>query len=158
MDPEQTAPMSRLIWVHTVCHRGFLNISADEKSRQLLLPFVHKGLKTILHSGWPKQWSFLATLSAVGLKMYNKGITVFKTFIWGGILSDKCIGLEIYIIGTHEQSDFQPYYDDIPPQMNILNMVIPILIHFYACLLLKSLFRLKLEHCKRQKSACHPTI
>ena len=26
-----------LIWVHTVCHRGFLNISADEKSRRLLL-------------------------------------------------------------------------------------------------------------------------
>ena len=25
---------SSLIWVHTVCHRGFLNISADEKSRQ----------------------------------------------------------------------------------------------------------------------------
>ena len=29
VDPEQTAP---LIWVHTVCHRGFLNISADEKA------------------------------------------------------------------------------------------------------------------------------
>ena len=26
-----------LIWVHTVCQRGFLNISADEKSRRLLL-------------------------------------------------------------------------------------------------------------------------
>ena len=37
MDPEQTAPMSSLIWVHTVCHRGFINISADEKSRRLLL-------------------------------------------------------------------------------------------------------------------------
>ena len=32
VDPDQTAPMSSLIWVHTVCHRGFLNISADEKS------------------------------------------------------------------------------------------------------------------------------
>ena len=30
VDPEQTAPSS-LIWVPTVCHRGFLNISADEK-------------------------------------------------------------------------------------------------------------------------------
>ena len=33
VDPEQTAPIcsnrSSLIWVHTVCHRGFLNISAD---------------------------------------------------------------------------------------------------------------------------------
>ena len=28
---------SSLIWVHTVCHRDFLNISADEKSRRLLL-------------------------------------------------------------------------------------------------------------------------
>ena len=37
VDPEQTAPMgSSLIWVHTVCHRGFLNISADEKSIQLI--------------------------------------------------------------------------------------------------------------------------
>ena len=32
VDPEQ----SSLILVHTVCHSGFLNISADEKSRQLL--------------------------------------------------------------------------------------------------------------------------
>ena len=31
---------SSLIWVHTVCHRGFLNISADEKSR-LLLRLTH---------------------------------------------------------------------------------------------------------------------
>ena len=39
MDPDQTAPIGAvcLIWVHTVCHRGLLNISADEKSRQLLL-------------------------------------------------------------------------------------------------------------------------
>ena len=41
---------SILIWVHTVCHRGFLNISADEKSRRLLLTlkfwytFIHKKL------------------------------------------------------------------------------------------------------------------
>ena len=35
-DTEQTA-RSSLISVHTVCHRGFLNISADEKSRQVLL-------------------------------------------------------------------------------------------------------------------------
>ena len=32
---------SSLIWVHTVCHRCFLNISADEKSRQLLLRLEH---------------------------------------------------------------------------------------------------------------------
>ena len=42
LDPEQTAP---LICVHTVCHRGFLNISADEKSRRLLLRLAHYGLK-----------------------------------------------------------------------------------------------------------------
>ena len=44
MDPEQTAPRSSLIWVHTVCHRGFLNNSADEKSRRLLLRLAHLGL------------------------------------------------------------------------------------------------------------------
>ena len=38
VDPDQTAP---IIWVHTVCHRGFLNISADEKSRRLLLQLAH---------------------------------------------------------------------------------------------------------------------
>ena len=32
---------SSLIWVHTVWHRGFLNISADEKSRRLLLWLAH---------------------------------------------------------------------------------------------------------------------
>ena len=41
VDPDQTAPSSlirsSLIWVHTVCHRGFLNISAGDKSRRLLL-------------------------------------------------------------------------------------------------------------------------
>ena len=31
MDPEQTAPRSSLICVHTVCHRGFLSISADKR-------------------------------------------------------------------------------------------------------------------------------
>ena len=49
VDPEQTAPLisgwtqnrSSLIWVHTVCHRGFLNISADEKSKRLLLRLAH---------------------------------------------------------------------------------------------------------------------
>ena len=38
VDPEQAAPM---IWVHTVCHRGFLNISADKKGRRLLLRLAH---------------------------------------------------------------------------------------------------------------------
>ena len=45
MDSEQTAPIgavrSSLIWVHNVCHRGFLNILADEKSRWLLLQLAH---------------------------------------------------------------------------------------------------------------------
>ena len=27
---------NRVIWVHTVCHRGILNISADDKSRPLV--------------------------------------------------------------------------------------------------------------------------
>ena len=31
MDPEQTAPRSSLIWVHTVCHGGFLNIQQMRK-------------------------------------------------------------------------------------------------------------------------------
>ena len=44
VDPEQTAPRSSLIWVHTVCHRGFLNISADEKSRRLFCDWRIKGL------------------------------------------------------------------------------------------------------------------
>ena len=48
VDPEQTAPRSSLIWVHTVCHRGFLNISADEKSRQLLLRLAHLGLTAFI--------------------------------------------------------------------------------------------------------------
>ena len=40
MDPEQTAPIgSSLIWVHTVCHRGFLNISADEEKQTNFVAF-----------------------------------------------------------------------------------------------------------------------
>ena len=46
--------------------------------------------------------------------------------------------------------------DNIPPQINILNKVIPILMHLCACLVLKFLFRLKLECCKQHKGACHP--
>ena len=38
VDQEQR---SSLICVHTVCHRGFLNISADMKSRQLVLRLAH---------------------------------------------------------------------------------------------------------------------
>ena len=41
VDQEQTAHRSSLIWFHTVCHRGSLNISADEKSRRLLLRLAH---------------------------------------------------------------------------------------------------------------------
>ena len=32
LNPEQTAPRSSLIWVRTVCHRGFLNISAHRNA------------------------------------------------------------------------------------------------------------------------------
>ena len=52
MDPGQT-----LIWVHTVCHRGFLNISADEKSRRLFAVEVLR-VKRILRVGLT-QYSFI---------------------------------------------------------------------------------------------------
>ena len=39
------------MWVHTVCHRGFLNFSADEKSRRFLLWLAHYGLTTDLDMG-----------------------------------------------------------------------------------------------------------
>ena len=32
--PDQTAHRSSLIWVYTVCQRGFKNISADYESRR----------------------------------------------------------------------------------------------------------------------------
>ena len=38
--------------------------------------------------------------------------------------------------------------NDKQPQINFFNMVIPILMHFFTCLPLKSLFHLKLECCK----------
>ena len=46
--------------------------------------------------------------------------------------------------------------DNMPPQINILNIVIPILMHSCTCLLLKSLFHLKSEHSKLHKAVCHP--
>ena len=45
VDPEQTAP------IHTVCHRGFFNISADVKSRRLLLRLALYGLKSSFMQG-----------------------------------------------------------------------------------------------------------
>ena len=39
VDPEQ----SSLIWVHTVCHRGFLHISADEKADDFCCDWRIKG-------------------------------------------------------------------------------------------------------------------
>ena len=42
--------------------------------------------------------------------------------------------------------------DDIPPQMKILNMVIPVLMHF------SRFFFTELERCKQHKPASHPTI
>ena len=38
---------SSLFWVYTVFHRGFLNISADEKSRRLLLRLAHLGINYV---------------------------------------------------------------------------------------------------------------
>ena len=40
--------------------------------------------------------------------------------------------------------------DNIPSQTNILNMAIPILMHFFS-------FELKLERCKPHKAAPHPS-
>ena len=42
VDPEQTAPIGA-VWSGATlfCHRGFLDISADEESRRLLLRLVH---------------------------------------------------------------------------------------------------------------------
>ena len=34
VDPDQTAPMSSLIWAHTVCQRDFLNISTPGRVAQ----------------------------------------------------------------------------------------------------------------------------
>ena len=62
-----------------------------------------------------------------------------------------------YTVGKH---DFRLYISDdihVPPKMNILNMVIPILKHLCACLPFKSLFRLELECPKPHKMARHPT-
>ena len=60
---------SSLIWVHTVCHRGFLNLSVDEKSRRLLYTNTRSCNKSlmknkqrfnggfwILTSSWRKIW------------------------------------------------------------------------------------------------------
>ena len=70
--------------------------------------------------------------------------------IYSGQLGENCIQnfhLGRYVIGYMVGSfiamgdmisDHIPDY--IPPQMNILNMVIPILMHFCVCLLLKSSF------------------
>ena len=51
MDPEQTAPIcsyrSSLVCVHTVCSIGFLNISAEEKSRRLFFAIGALRVKTL---------------------------------------------------------------------------------------------------------------
>ena len=43
VDLEQTAPRSSLIWVHTVSHRGFLNISAERKADDFCCDWRIKG-------------------------------------------------------------------------------------------------------------------
>ena len=61
-----------------------------------------------------------------------EGITVFKIFIWGGT------SLEIWLeIGCYGDERVKPknkisdlISNDIPPQMKILNMVVPILMLF----------------------------
>ena len=58
-----------MIWVHIVGHRGFLNISADEKSRRLLLPLAlrvnhtHLDPKIASASGAPLGCWYLVRLS-----------------------------------------------------------------------------------------------
>ena len=60
---------------------------------------------------------------------YILGITIFKIFIWGGISLDIwwIYGWKFSFTGTCEQSLYgisNLIYNDIPPQMKILNMVI----------------------------------
>ena len=64
MDPEQTAPIgavyrSSLIWVHTVCLRGFLNISVDEKSRRTFVAIGALRVKVVKNDQKPGRASGL---------------------------------------------------------------------------------------------------
>ena len=60
-------------------------------------------------------------------KYIRMGITIFKIWIWGGISSD--IGSEITFYDDAGAELFnvisECISDDIPPQMKILNTVIP---------------------------------
>ena len=58
----------------------------------------------------------------------NKEITVFKMFIWGGI--SLVIWFEISFYKTSDH-----IINDIPPQIKILSMFIPILMHFLTFIL-----------------------
>ena len=62
---------------------------------------------------------------------YNWGINVFKICIWGRISSD--IRSEINCTAMRERI-YERISNDIPPQRIFLNIVIPILMHFYSFL------------------------
>ena len=73
VDPEQTAPRSSLISFYTVCHRGFLNISAEENSRRILLRLAHYGLREKSHTLLEKM-SFWGTLGQNSFTLINLSI------------------------------------------------------------------------------------
>ena len=59
VDPEQT------IWVHTVCHRGFLNISADEQRQRTFIAtgaLSVKVLQTVVAPAFMDEYSFPAVM------------------------------------------------------------------------------------------------
>ena len=59
VDPEQTAPIEQSDPSPHFCYRGFLNISADEKSRRLLLRLAHLGLIPYFEYGQCMLWVIL---------------------------------------------------------------------------------------------------
>ena len=52
VDPEQTAPRSSLIWVLTVCHRGFLNVYFCRRKKPTIIVAIGalmvKGLEELM--------------------------------------------------------------------------------------------------------------
>ena len=68
---------------HTVCHRGFLNISADEKSRRLLLRLALYRLgkkKKCLVSGYPTDPNILGPTQTF-LKTFGILKSIFRLFL-----------------------------------------------------------------------------
>ena len=127
MDPEQTAPRSSLIWVHTVCQRGFLDISADKKSRRLFVAIGTLRVKQInvpsslcfwMVCDYAISWSYLLAVWAILDTAAQTNLMEKRELIALLCLSSWCLVIVVWLFLTIPPVSLQFVIVEFPDHTN----------------------------------------